>query len=70
MHHWKATNIEVIDIRGDNPSIGGSDLAFNLISADDINFIAQAAVSHCTSSSTSLLKIIRIKNTELYDCCY
>lgn len=48
MHHWKAMNIQVIDIIRDNFSTGGSDLAFNLISADDVNFIAQAAVSRYT----------------------
>lgn len=65
MHHWKAMNIQVIDIKRDNFSTGGSDLAFNLISADDVNFIAQAAVSRYTQSSISSLKIIHIKNTEL-----
>lgn len=59
-------NIEVIDIiRGDNLSFGGSDLAFSLISVDD-NFIVQAAVSRYTwCLTTSLSKIIHMKNTEL-----
>lgn len=42
-------NIKVIDtIRVDNPSFGGSDPALNLISVDDINFLAQATVLHYT----------------------
>lgn len=67
MHHWKTINIKVIGIiRGDNPSFAGSDIAFNLISVDNINFIVQAAVSHYTWRLTiSLLKVIHMKNTEL-----
>lgn len=48
MNHWKAMNTEITDIIRGNPLFGGSYIAFNLISVDDINFIVQAAASHYT----------------------
>lgn len=45
---------------------GGSHIAFNHISVDDIRLIVQAAVSHHTGClKISLLKIAHWKNTEL-----
>lgn len=43
--------IKVINIREDNP-FGGSGIAFNHVSLEDIKLIVQAAVSHCTGCLT------------------